>query len=199
MLTVVERGSAQTRTIDNRLVLATIMPQGGRVAEVGVFMGQYSRDIIIYNNPDRLFLIDPWHHHFDPTNVHITQMNQQALDYMYKMVEATYKDHPRVHVMRRFSPAAAQLFPDHYFDWVYIDADHRYKYVAADLRGWWPKIRSGGYLSGHDYRPQKDHRYFGVKRAVDEFVHAHSLVLSMLSKEKLANYAIQKSLRKPTR
>lgn len=59
-------------------------------------------------------------------------------------------------------------------DFVYIDANHNYEYVKQDCEYWYPKIKKGGILSGHDYRdiPQS-----GVKKAVDEFVKSKNLSL----------------------
>lgn len=34
---------------------------------------------------------------------------------------------------------------------VFIDADHRYESVRADIRAWSRKVRPGGILAGHDY------------------------------------------------
>jgi hypothetical protein len=45
----------------------------------------------------------------------------------------------------------SKLFSDEYFDLVYIDASHWYKDVISDIETWLPKIKKGGYLSGHDY------------------------------------------------
>lgn len=60
---------------------------------------------------------------------------------------------------------AALLFPDESLDFVFVDADHRYESVTADLRAWWPKIRPGGAMAGHDY----DTHWPEVVRAVDDF------------------------------
>lgn len=72
---------------------------------------------------------------------------------------------------------AAQAFTDEPpVDFVYLDADHRYEHVLADCRAWWPKVRSGGVLCGHDYgreRPRgtlEDQGDWGVERAVKEFL-----------------------------
>jgi len=55
-------------------------------------------------------------------------------------------------------------------DWVYIDADHRYEVVKADLEAWFPKVRKGGVISGHDYvKYENGETVFGVIEAVDEF------------------------------
>ena len=73
----------------------------------------------------------------------------------------------RVRWLKLYSKAACPLFPDLYFDFVFIDADHRYESVKADILGWMPKVRKGGVIAGHDYKwPGKRHP--GVKRAVDE-------------------------------
>ena len=49
------------------------------------------------------------------------------------------------------------------FDLVFIDADHRYEAVKADLAAWVPKVRTGGIVACHDYG-----LWPGVTRAVDE-------------------------------
>lgn len=58
---------------------------------------------------------------------------------------------------------AARIFRDETADLVFIDADHRYEAVLEDIRGWLPKVRSGGIICGHDYGGHP-----GVVRAVNE-------------------------------
>lgn len=55
-------------------------------------------------------------------------------------------------------------------DFVYLDASHAYQDIAADIEAWWPRIRSGGILAGHDYDKHDMRGCKGVIRAVDEFV-----------------------------
>lgn len=77
------------------------------------------------------------------------------------------------------SAAAAAQVADEGYDFVFLDADHSYEGVRADLAAWWPKIRAGGWLCGHDYGGyvivNGAPRYFGVKEAVDEWASALSL------------------------
>lgn len=47
---------------------------------------------------------------------------------------------------------------------VYIDADHNYEPVKADIRAWLPKVKPGGWITGHDYYWP----FPGVLRAVCE-------------------------------
>lgn len=53
-------------------------------------------------------------------------------------------------------------------DFLYIDGDHSYKGVQADILGWAPFVRSGGTLLGHDYETHAGCMFPGVARAVDE-------------------------------
>lgn len=48
------------------------------------------------------------------------------------------------------SVEAASTVPDHSCALVFIDADHRYDAVRADIRAWIRKVRPGGILAGHD-------------------------------------------------
>ena len=68
-------------------------------------------------------------------------------------------------VVRMKSKDASELFPDNYFDIVYIDASHDYDSVIEDIKCWESKIREGGVISGHDYISNK---YQDVKKAVND-------------------------------
>ncbi len=48
---------------------------------------------------------------------------------------------------------AAVKFKDASLDFVFIDAGHDYDSVKADILAWYPKIKPGGILAGHDYYP----------------------------------------------
>ena len=82
------------------------------------------------------------------------------------------------------SVQAASRFEDEFFDFVYIDADHSYEAVRADLEVWWPKLKPGGLFAGHDY----DLKFSGVKTAVDEFAQRAGLEVQQTSPEKERMY-----------
>jgi hypothetical protein len=63
---------------------------------------------------------------------------------------------------------ASRLFQAESVDFCFIDGDHRYASVMADLQAWWPKIKPGGVLAGHDYR-QSAPWLLGVTPAVHDF------------------------------
>lgn len=58
--------------------------------------------------------------------------------------------------------SAAKHFKEDEIDFVFIDADHSYRGVKADIQAWMPKVREGGYITGHDCDNS------GVKKALVE-------------------------------
>lgn len=65
--------------------------------------------------------------------------------------------------IQKTSDDCAKIIPDN-LDFVYVDGDHSYEQVKKDIQNYFPKIRKGGILAGHDIN-QTD-----VFRAVSEFV-----------------------------
>jgi hypothetical protein len=75
------------------------------------------------------------------------------------------------------SAEAARFFEGAQFDFVYIDADHGYEHAKDDLRMWWPLVKSGGLLAGHDWDIPGDRTFpwrHTVQRAVTEFADQHN-------------------------
>lgn len=64
------------------------------------------------------------------------------------------------------SPDVAKQFEDGTFDLIYIDAEHSYDSVKADILGWLPKVKKHGFIAGHDYSEQESNG--GVIKAVNE-------------------------------
>lgn len=69
-----------------------------------------------------------------------------------------FKDRSRFY--RMSTKEAVEHIADGEIDFVFIDANHTYKSVLADIKAWAPKVRSGGYITGHDYE------HAGVKKAL---------------------------------
>ena len=80
-----------------------------------------------------------------------------------------------VDARRARSPEAAAGFADESLDFVFIDGAHERQAVERDIEGWWPKVRLGGLMAGHDYFRFGDAEHPGVKQAVDAFVRSHGL------------------------
>jgi hypothetical protein len=119
-------------------------------AEIGVAQGSFSAEILKHN-PAKLYLIDCWQQQSQeayPADSANAPQNEMEANYRNVMQYLAPK--PNVVVKRAFSFDAAQEFPDKFFEFIFIDAVHTLPMCLADLVAWWPKIKPGGVLTGHD-------------------------------------------------
>lgn len=105
--------------------------------------------------------IDPW----EPT----PNADEDYSGWDFKAIEAEFwanvgEHKDRVTMLRTTSDEAVTMYWSPPQDIVFIDAGHDYENALADIRAWWPLVREGGYLCGHDYQ----HKFPGVMRAVAE-------------------------------
>lgn len=141
-------------------------------AEVGVFTGQLSKRLLGRDDLT-LYMVDSWKEHdkeseYTKSGDYHGQLSQTYQDNLYQYTKDVVSfAGERAKVVRKDSLIAAADFEDESLDFVFLDADHTYSAIKADLAAWMPKVKSGGWLGGHDY----DHPNFpswGVKQAVDE-------------------------------
>lgn len=118
--------------------------------EVGCLVGDNARNIISKWKGQQLCMIDPWGKqesevYQEPTN----DSDWNACMASCQLLADEYK--PRVKMMRDYSPGAAKYFEDGSLDFCYIDANHAFEAIRADIRAWWPKVKKGGLFGGHDF------------------------------------------------
>ena len=128
-------------------------------AEVGVYLGRNSLMLLKNLDIKKLYLIDPYKNYkgkdgFSRNDFEI--INKYAHKNLRK-----YND--RIVWIRDLSENAVKLIDDNSLDFVYIDGNHLYRWVKKDLELWYPKLKSDGFLCGHDFNR------FDVARAVVEF------------------------------
>jgi len=70
------------------------------------------------------------------------------------LAEGGYGDCTTIHVGR--TDEAHPSFPDGMADIIFIDAEHTYSAIKRDLENWWPKLKPGGMMCGHDFEKQLD-------------------------------------------
>ena len=168
------------RIFPTRKQMISALPNRGIVAEVGVQLGHFSRNILRQARPRRLHLIDCWQEHHDDLDYpHDGCPGDQAehnsnFAYVRQRFAAEIA-RGQVVLHRGYSAPMLQAFPDHYFDWVFIDANHSYEAVSEELATVLPKLKRGGVISGHDYinTPHWKNLNYGVVEAVDEFCARH--------------------------
>lgn len=148
----------------------------GEGAEIGVYRGEFSAHLLRHW-PGTLYSIDPWM--FFPREEYpdVLNVSQQGHDEAYaSATEALSSYGERSRILRLTSAAAAPRFDDGQLDFAYIDAQHHFEAVREDLEHWYPKVKPGGILAGHDYFDGvRDTREYAVKSAVDGFARSNGL------------------------
>lgn len=190
--------AAGVPSIKRRNDLGTLLQKKGfeSGAEVGVQQGFYSQNLLSnWPSCNEFHLIDLWAQQTNYKDAANVDMNQQEV--FFKTAQANvaeFKDKTTFH--RMLSSEAAKLLPEKSLDFVYLDARHDYCGVTEDLNAYWPKVRPGGILAGHDFvtaaevkavTPNQDFslcqdgtvNQSAVKGAVEDFAAQHGLVLSV--------------------
>ena len=181
-------------TYKTRLELIQSMPANGIGCEVGVYQGGFS-DEILHTHVGVLYLVDCWKH--QATGYEIDSCNQpdSAQKHIFNGVLDRFQREiktGRVVIWRGLSVEVAERFPT-VLDWVYIDGNHSYDAVLADLRAWERVVTPGGAIMGHDFthnQMAKDLN-FGVIEAVTDFCKESDWKLSALTDEDCASFCLK--------
>jgi hypothetical protein len=151
------------------------------IVEVGSWVGKstlYMAELIEYflknkvspsTESIRFVNVDPF----------IADANMTALG-VYEWVESTDGLKPRakeafykntkthrkyIETIEDYSLSAAEQFSNSSVDCVWIDAKHDYESIYSDMSAWFPKVKEGGIMGGHDFT----YDFGGVPRAVHDF------------------------------
>lgn len=153
--------------------------------EVGVYRGAYSKRIISDLEPAEFYGVDPYMLFEDYTNAPTDKAykTQSRLDELFTATNNMFEQQNNAKLLRVTGVEAASQFDANSIDFVYIDGDHTYEFVKGDIAAWWPKIKPGGILSGHDYIKEHHIRKipFGVIQAVTEFAEKEKLEIKTTS------------------
>lgn len=140
--------------IQTRQDLALLVPEGGQFVELGVAAGRFADQVLTRNGSIRYTGIDKWDDHHD-----LAEMDQA-----WRRINQHGKAHQLIRM--RFDQALAS-FADSSIDVLYIDGyAHTGQEGGSTLRDWWPKVKDGGVIGGHDYTPH----YQPTIDSVDAFV-----------------------------
>ena len=148
--------------------LLNFMRLNGNGVEVGVQRGIHAKSLHDCWDCERLVLVDPWENQVGYND--IANVSTAKHMHHYRDVQLLFKDITNIEIVRDYSVNAAERFSEETFDFIYLDARHDYDGIMDDLAAWFPKLRKGGIIAGHDYLdgklPEGD---FGVKSAVKNF------------------------------
>lgn len=122
----------------------------GEMAEIGCLEGTFARTVLSQWKGQRYHMVDPWVTQADDV-YREKQEHGERYEQMYQGALALAQEDPRVNVIRAISSFAVNDFKNGQLDCVYIDGNHAYKNVMEDMDLYWPKVKIGGIMGGHDF------------------------------------------------
>lgn len=181
-------------TLPTRNDLGSLLKPGAMCAEVGVWRGYYSVEILKWPIA-KLYLVDAWvplgEKYHDPLS---TTDHEENLRLTKHHIRGHLIGH-RVEIVRGFSHEIAKSntkIPP--LDFCYLDAAHDYESVIQDLRAWAPRVKRDGLLCGHDWTDNAMSKQYGwgVKRAVAEFCAEAGWEMTHVTNEDSASFVLHR-------
>ena len=138
--------------------------------EIGCWKGRSSSflgvEIVNSGKKIKFDCVDTWNGSIENRNVNMVGYEPMIFsnkDWLYN--EFKKNTEPLgINSIRKPSISASELYDDNSLDFIFIDASHQYEDVKNDIISWYPKLKRGGIIAGHDYSWCDD-----VKKAVNEF------------------------------
>lgn len=161
------------RRLDIIIWLADALKYRGIGVELGVKQGEFAAEVLKkWKDVSAYHLVDPWVQQEDYADI-ANVVDAQHDMFMHETEARVAPYGSKVHIHRAMSFDAVKEFDDCSLDFVYVDAVHDYEGALRDIVDWWPKLKPGGILAGHDYLSMHETTgnpgIFGVKPAVDRF------------------------------
>jgi len=128
------------------------------IVELGSWQGR-STHALLSGCKGPVYAVDHW----DPEYIGIPGLSAQIIEENWRAFSDNLKGFDNLQIMKMPSLKAAEAFRGRSVDMVFIDADHAYGSVMADIRAWLPKATK--MIAGHDYDKVQ---HPGVIKAVDE-------------------------------
>jgi hypothetical protein len=156
--TLCETQSKPLPVLQNRNELGALLEKEGLKVgvEIGVQRGGFAEITLgAWTSASKYYLIDPWKHqnnYADGANVNNNEQEQILNEAKHRLA----KHGDKVVFLRKFSTEAVDDFEDESVDFVYVDARHDYNGVMQDMTLFYPKLKKGGIMAGHDYVTQED-------------------------------------------
>ena len=141
--------------------------------EIGCFEGRsvlYLLDNYLQGNTDKIYCIDPWLIN-DPDRI-ISENTYELF------MNNTRKYHDKMIIKRGYSKDRLLELEDNFFDFIYIDGDHRYEAVKNDAIVSFEKLKVNGYMLFDDYFIKIPE---AVYKAVNEFIQVYKHRIRIIS------------------
>lgn len=175
--------------IHTREEIPSLLKDGSVGCEIGVFEGEYSQVLADSGKFNKLYLVDVFSgvaSSGDKSGKYVKTYSDAGM--LFEHNQNRFSRYDFVEVVKQDGISFLNQKPN-YFDFVYIDTLHTYNHTLKELEAAYSAVKSGGYITGHDYN---DSQYSGLVRAVKEFCDKYQLRFQTTDQDFLESYIIIK-------
>ena len=147
--------------------------------EIGVCGGEHALSLLKTLKIDKLFLIDPYEMYetflngegknYGTTLLPLSDTYIQALNLLKPFEEC-------IQWVKKLSDDAVKEIHEP-LDFVYVDGNHDYDFVKNDIENYYPLLKKGGVMGGHDFYNGFAKTHNGVINAVTQFSVSNNIQL----------------------
>jgi predicted O-methyltransferase YrrM len=131
------------------------------MVEIGSYAGEST--VIFAKHFRRVVAIDPYLNDYDVNDITCQFMD---LADVYSVFVKNITPYNNIELIKKLSDFAIRDLITQKFDFIYIDGLHTYDQIKKDIKNYYPLIKSGGFIAGHDYHPV----YQGVMDGIIETI-----------------------------
>lgn len=133
---------------------------GAVFVEIGAYKGKSGAfagvEIVNSGKDIALNLVDHFRgnaEHLDEKSTWFDSAIKSDPEYLYNTCVKNLEPlQDKIKIIRKTSVQAAKSFKPNSVDFVFIDGNHDTQSVQSDIDAWYPKVKVGGIIAGHDYK-----------------------------------------------
>lgn len=138
-------------------------------AEIGVNQGFNAYNIFQNLNINKMYLIDCWDYNVDDGNGIFIDRSKN----FHVSKKRLKRFNNNIIWLKKYSNDAVKDIKEN-LDFIYIDGNHSFKSVTEDINNYFPLVKKGGIIGGHDFSTG----WMGVVDAVKKFCDINNLKLN---------------------
>jgi glycosyltransferase domain-containing protein len=156
----------------------SVEKNGIQAVEIGSWKGGTAGAIgqVVKENKGKLYCCDPWANetcdadHSDILEIFKKNISELELEY-------------NVVIIREPSREAFKHFEDESLDIVFLDGLHMYPYIYPDVENFYPKVKKGGIIAGHDLNVRYETLNSEQWKEIDENINVNCVTVKSLGRQ----------------
>lgn len=179
--------------LPTRLDLFRTLPPGSIGAEIGVWRGYFSSEILQLPNIAKLYMVDTWGQH-GPEYASDPRSGDDHAANLAEAIKNCGDFGARAEIVQMDALKWLQAQPVDSLDFVYLDGPHDENSVLKQLIASVDVVRHGGCIMGHDYRtcPKSIQMGFGVVEAVTRFLSVAHWRITAMALDEWPSFRLQR-------